>query len=876
MIKLLILSATIFTTLILSACSDSQQESIDKASRHLKTANAYIQQGQFRASMLEVKNAVQLRPQDANGYILLAKIYSEMGAHTSTQKLLEPRVKSQPELLPALAEAYIANNKASSALKLLQGYSADNHSGYSLSDILILTARAQIQTKEHDNFAATMEELQKIDGVASTTLFYLNALEKTSMGDYELGQSLLSQSLQENPDHFDSLILQGDIAHFQNKLDKAEELYSRALGTLKSSDIITVNRVQVLNKLAETLIQQGRTSEAYTYQKLLADSNPEHHAAQQKFKLALSEYTKGDLNKARDILEELHQQFPNEKSSATLLGLIQYQLGESSKASEIFDHFIDTETASAPLLQAAAQAKFKQNMAKEAVDMLRLAVEQQPNDAAILATYGLAALETNPKDSKAAHALEKSLALNPSQQRLRLALAKYYKAADQKEQAFAQLEIAYKTQPLDTAIQKAYFHNLFLQNNPKRNLQAVKDFQTQYPDDAQGLMLLSLYHLNQSDYAATERALNSYLNKGGDKSRAYAAFAQLHEKQSNLDKAANYWRKSLLENPSSNIAYTRLFTVLTKTNQQASGLAFLKELESAHPSEWKPSAALAQLLSRNHRFEEAIQHANTAEKRAPDNRALKSILANIHYKYGLNLRSKKQFSDSKKQILIATKLYPDNIGYLSALIKTEIDLNNTTEAKKLISQLPDTEKSQSARFYFLALTLIKEKNAPEALAALEKSWQSSPNDINAQATYNILNKLGKHQDASEFLNIWHQELPKSAKATLLSGLSAQKNGATRNAIEWYEKTVALAPKQAAALNNLAWLYFEEKDTRALETAKRAYDSAPNSAAILDTYGWILFHNGNNKKAQLILSQAAAAAPNDADIQSHLREVQSSH
>lgn len=873
--NLILLSTALIANLLLSACSDTQQDNIDQANRHLKTADAYIQQGQFRASMLEIKNAIQLRPQDASGYLVLAHIYSEMGAHSSTIKILEQHIDTQPELAPALAEAYISSNKGASALELLSNYKPNATSAYTSPDILILIARAQIQTQQHSNFAETMKQLQSAENTPTTTLFYLNALEKISLGDYELGQSLLSQSLQEDPEHFDSLILQGDIAHYQNKLNLAEKFYSRALGTLQSSDIITTNRVQVLNKLSETLIQQGRTSEAYTYQKLLADANPEYHSAQQKFKLALSEYGKGELNKAKEILTELHQQFPNEKSSATLLGLIQYQLGDSSKASEIFDHFIDTETATAPLLQAAAQAKFKQNLAVEAVEMLKLAAEQQPNDSAILATYGLAALDANPEDNAAALSIEKSLALNTSQQRLRLALAKHYQATNKQEQAFAQLETAYKNQPLDHAIQQAYFHSLFRQNDSNKSLQAVKDFQSNHPDEAQGEMLLGWHYTNQSKYELAKRAINNFMQIGGNKSNGYAALAQVHEKQSQWEQAANYWRQALSEDPSSNMAYSRLFNALNKTNERDSGIAFLRELESSHPSEWKPSVALAQLLSRSSKFDEAIQHASVAEKRAPGNRAIKAVLASTHYKYGLNLRKLKQLPKAKQQVLVATRLYPANIGYLSALINIEIDLNNTIEAKKLITQLPDTEEAQGARFYLLGLTFIKEKNAPEALSALEQSWQANPNDINGQAIYNILNKLGNHIDAANFLASWQEKLPTSAKATLLRGLSAQKNNAMEDAIRWYEQTIALAPQQTAALNNLAWLYFEKEDTRALDIATRAYETASTNPAVLDTYGWILFHNGNTQKAQEILKLAATAAPDNSEISAHLKEVENS-
>jgi tetratricopeptide (TPR) repeat protein len=388
-------------------------------------------------------------------------------------------------------------------------------------------------------------------------------------------------------------------------------------------------------------------------------------------------------------------------------------------------------------------------------------------------------------------------------------------------------------------------------------------------------MLLAWYYLSESNYNSAESTLNEFLKEGGNKTNAYAALAQLNERQNQWGQAARYWREMLQQSPSNNLAYTRLFNALNKSGDKDTGINFLKKLETTHPSEWKPSAALAQLYSRTNNFEEALQHAHVAEKRAPDNRAIKSILANIHYKFGLNLRKEKNFQAAKKQILAATRLYPDNIAYLSELIKAEIDLNNTTEAQKLISQLPNTEEAQGARFYLLALTHIKEKSAPEALAALQKSWELTPNDVNAQAIYNIHNQLGNSADASAFLKVWHLRLPQSAKATLLSGLSAQKNNSSSEAIDWYEKTIVLAPKQVAALNNLAWLYFEGEDPRALATAKNAYENAPSNAAVLDTYGWILFHSGNTQKAQEILKLAVTAAPNNSDISSHLKEVEGS-
>jgi cellulose synthase operon protein C len=138
---------------------------------------------------------------------------------------------------------------------------------------------------------------------------------------------------------------------------------------------------------------------------------------------AMELYRQGKFDEAAKVLSEIREQFPQDKNSAMLMGLVQYQQGQDQQASEIFDKFIDPETATPTVIQAAALAKYRSNKMDEALALLKKSVESQPENAEILATYGLALLDKDPTSAEAEKALEKSLALNPKQQRLRLALA---------------------------------------------------------------------------------------------------------------------------------------------------------------------------------------------------------------------------------------------------------------------------------------------------------------------------------------------------------------------------------------------------------------------------------------------------------------------
>ena len=79
----------------------------------------------------------------------------------------------------------------------------------------------------------------------------------------------------------------------------------------------------------------------------------------------------------------------------------------------------------------------------------------------------------------------------------------------------------------------------------------------------------------------------------------------------------------------------------------------------------------------------------------------------------------------------------------------------------------------------------------------------------------------------------------------------------------------MSPENAEALNNLAYIYHEAGDSRAIDFAGRAYDLAPENPDIMDTYGWILASSGQTEKGTSILRAAVEQAPDNAEYRLHL-------
>ena len=76
------------------------------------------------------------------------------------------------------------------------------------------------------------------------------------------------------------------------------------------------------------------------------------------------------------------------------------------------------------------------------------------------------------------------------------------------------------------------------------------------------------------------------------------------------------------------------------------------------------------------------------------------------------------------------------------------------------------------------------------------------------------------------------------------------------------------PKNIRALNDLAWLYQQEKDPRALATAEQAYQLKPDNPEIMDTLGWILVDQDKAARGAELLQKAVEMAPASTAIRYH--------
>ncbi|WP_244904598.1 tetratricopeptide repeat protein [Cellvibrio mixtus] len=856
----------------LIGCGEDTSKNAETALRHQNSAKVYLQQGQLRAAMLEARNAIQLAPESADAYIALARILNDTGAYSSAITMLNNVVEQIPEVAAELAEANIEIKKYRTALDVMQNHPAPADNAALQYQQAYLTVKANIALGEKDAYTEALTLFSALPNSALDAK-YLEANILLAQGQTEPAIVILNEIVAQDEKHLDALVLLGNLSLYENKLPAAEQYLTKALALVPNTDVITVERVKVLTQLTEVLIQQGRTSEAYTYQKLLADANPDRNVAQQKFNDAMELYQQGKFADAEKLLRELRSDYPDDKNTATLLGMVEFQQGADQNAIDLFDQFIDPETAAPSVIQAAALAKFRSNQMDDAIVLLKNAAERQPNNPSILATYGLALLDQDPTSSDGAIALEKSLALEPKQQRIRIALAKRYMAIDQPEQAIAQLQKAYEAQPMDLLVQQTYFKTLLANGLDKRAEEVLKGFDHQHQGSPRSAFLQGWFALYKKDYKTAEALFEKALSiKGNDeKQLSYAGLAQIYNEQDQPHKAVVAWQSIIELDPANLNSYRPWLAQIMRLNRAKEAVAFLEKLESTS-NHWQPSAVLAQLLSTEKQNQAALVHLGRALEKSNNAHNVQQIAANLYTAYAGELLAADNTDEARNYLLKASALFPNNITYLAGLVETEIAAGKIPEAQKLLDQFERNTQSESGLLYLQGMIRAAEGKSDEAFSFYQQSWVAKPTELAADSIYKHFIAVDKKQQADAFVAEWLEKLPQSYRASLLKALDAQDKNDIPAAIEGYERALSNAPESPVLLNNLAWSYYLEKDPRAEQVAKKAYELAPNSPAILDTYGWILVESGKVSEGISYLERAANLAEGNAEIQQHLDEA----
>ena len=144
------------------------------------------------------------------------------------------------------------------------------------------------------------------------------------------------------------------------------------------------------------------------------------------------------------------------------------------------------------------------------------------------------------------------------------------------------------------------------------------------------------------------------------------------------------------------------------------------------------------------------------------------------------------------------------------------------------------------------------------MQALETLGKTTPSAALAMSMYEA-RRNAKLANPSQPLADWLAAHPDDSAVRRLHAEALTLQGDHAAAAREYEKVLTTQPGEVGTLNNLAWIYHLQRDPRALETSRRAWQAAPKVPEVADTHGWLLVESGAVKEGLAILQEADAAA-----------------
>ena len=452
----------------------------------------------------------------------------------------------------------------------------------------------------------------------------------------------------------------------------------------------------------------------------------------------------------------------------------------------------------------------------------------------------------------------------------------------------------------------SYLEVLTLLNQNKLDEAKTKiaDFLKKNPNEPEYYNLQALLESLKKDNAAAQQNYDKALKLDPKNILAHLGAAKLALDSGQLDKAKDYANKVLVINDKVINAYLLLADVAFKQKNNAEVEKILLTAQAKVKGDIKAEIEVVKSLGKFYNVEKKpekiLSLTEDLDKRYPDNTQALNLLAQaqiINDKKPLAEQTLQKLINQDKQdisnrLLLSRLLseHPDKEKETLALLdetaliapdKPEALVFKTVYLLKLKRNQEALELANKIDQQFPKLVLGKllkgdvylvEKQMDKAIDVYQQAYKIQPNDKVLFTLADLFIAQKKQPEAISLLNRALEKDPKNVGIHFKLASIYQQENDFKQAEAHYDAMLTQQTDNVLALNNLAYLYFQKNDPRALDLAKRAYDKAPESAAVLDTYGYILIKQGQPKVGLPILEKAAGLAPKANDIQFHLAEA----
>lgn len=861
------------------------------ADDYVASAREHLEKGEAKAAIIELKNALQSDPSHVNARLLLGTLHLR-GADGAAAAKEFGRARdlgaATERWMPGYARAMTLQGEFRKLLDEVQV--DDTIAGKVRAEILALRGNAHLALGSIEDADAEYDSALKIDSenpMASLGKAQLLLIERRD----DDAMDHLNRVLAAHPGHVESRLVRGDLFRRLQRLDDAETDYARAAEEAPNNPrahiglaLVHVAKrdVAAAKKDLETLNRVAKNLPAVNYLQ------------------ALVSFQEQDYERASDELQALLRVAPGNLQAQLLYGIVSYARNEFTIADDYLTRVLASTPGNPQVIKLLGAARLKLRQPDRAVDIMAPVVNEQTEDAQLLALLGTAYIQSGD-NTKGAEYIERAVKIDPEQALLRTQLAVGQIAAGDTAAAITQLESAVAlgqdVVQADVLLVLSYLNK----REYDKAIAASEALEKRMPDSPIPFNLTGLAYLAQKQFDQAQARFDQALDKDPKFLVAQMNLARLALVARKPEDAKASFDKVLQLDPKHIGAMLGRASLATAEGDPDAAEEWLLRANRANPKALRPILVLAEGYLRKN---EGLKAVNMLSGLTPEQAQLP---ATLRLKGMAQLQSG-DYASATRTLSSLTEKSPDSIEAWFQLGRAQAaagDANRSRESFNRAIAL-DTKHKVPVVWVGLGELELREKQYEAALEVSERIKEHFPNSVYgfdiASAAHRGLNDIdrslqaanaalqvqptakrvdayaralagaGKLDDAVKLLRAWLKKNPDDGGRWAKLGLIQQQLGNGDEALRAYEKSVETAEPGAVLANNMAWLYLERNDKRAVELATKAYELAPSRAEIVDTYGWVLFRNGRKSDGLAALQQALIIAPRNPEIALHVAEA----
>jgi putative PEP-CTERM system TPR-repeat lipoprotein len=867
-------------SLTFAACSKQTAED------HLLAAEQYLAAENIDAAILELKNAIQVNPRSASARFELGKIYLAQKRFESAEKELNRAMDlgySAAEVIPLLSRAY-KETGASNALAELS-HTSDSLSASENAQIGYYKLVALFDLNQKEKATQLVYELQNLDTQSvykGLSKAYLPILSE----DYESALEALKALRVQSPLNEDVLRLLAKLHLILGQREEATEVLARLYG-------MRPDNVEIQFTYLAALMDLQRHEEAEPIVDNLLAIAPDNGIVNQFKGTILAE--KENYTQALEHLKKAIANGRDNEVVRLIAGFSAYRTENYEEAVQQLSLLVDVLPGEHPALRVLADSQLKLGQNQDASDTLLGLKDRTEEDAALFSRAGFQLIQEGDVNVAKKIVEQGSDISDTTQELLRLGVLQL---SLNDASGMLKLEQAVEKSPESNLSQQTLASAYLLAGENEKAAALAVSWKKNQPKAFEPYLLSGELAQRNKEFDKAQQEFEKAEQLAPDEAAPKLALANLLLVKGKTQQAIDAFRSVLASFPSSKPGLTMYYTALVSTGDVSDAM---ERAQSALEKD-QTNDDLRLLYARMQFQQKQYQDVLTTLSSVDENGALPVVYwlikgqallrtnalseATLHYEKWLNnapfskdaalgvLLTKDLNNDYESALFVADSYVENRPDVQVDVLRAYFNalLGRKADSRRILSNLPESIKSVPFVRGVYANLALQDRRFSDALNDAKIAYEAQQSIRNLLIYIRALDGTGQADNAFTLVSNYVKAYPTDQRAKIILAerlIGRDRVAATRE----YEELVKLMPDNFLALNNLAYLYFDEKQyEKALPLAQKAVTLRPSSVEASDTLAQIYVAQNKLKLARDLYEKAFVNTVRSDEVVLHFIEL----